>query len=86
MTVLMHCAVKSLRAGATDMAFVQGLFTAIIREVTEAFKIEDDISVLITLVQSLTQVIEAVKSMINQVPVRMQEEIYCLVYLVISEN
>ncbi len=44
MTVLMQCAVQSLRAGATNIAFVQGLFTAIIREVTEAFKIEDDIS------------------------------------------
>lgn len=66
MPVLMNVAVAALKAGQTSIAFVQGMFRAQLVEVVNAFKIEDDFSVLVTLVQSLTSLIEEAKDFVSQ--------------------
>ena len=67
MAPLMKSAVLALQAGQTTLLYVQQLFEAMMKEIVNAFKIEDDITVLVTLTQCLGMIIEEGKDVTNQV-------------------
>ncbi len=67
MPPLLISAVLAFKAGQTSQEYVLGLFEAIIKEIVNAFKIEDDIRVLITLTQCLSELIESGAEVAGQV-------------------
>eukprot|EP00455_Lapot_gusevi_P012747 TRINITY_DN1610_c0_g1_i1.p1 TRINITY_DN1610_c0_g1~~TRINITY_DN1610_c0_g1_i1.p1 ORF type:complete len:471 (+),score=187.32 TRINITY_DN1610_c0_g1_i1:89-1414(+) len=63
---LMKSTVLAYKQGQTTLEYVQQFFARVVTEVINAFRIEDDISVLVTLVQSLTMILDEVHDVSSQ--------------------
>ena len=67
MPCLISCSVLAFKEGKSDIAFIQSLFIAMCKEIINSFKIEEDGDILISMVVALTQVIEEVNGVLDQV-------------------